>query len=449
MVILLYMWARARSVSRCLGRLLVGALVLLAGVVPAAVAVTMSSESYTPVPKVDELSADALPDPNDALPLAIARDRAEKERQERVDRRGKAEEKRARKESMSRFKGRGRGEALGVARRGHRRLMELPVWAPPTLAEGESIDGYVGDHLMRIRREGRSVGAAVYSPFPLRAVDENGIRRPTDLALEERGDGFVTGNAPIDVRLPKRLADGVALGETGVSLRPPVTETASEGVEENGKVFWSDVATDTDFMVAPLPTGVETFHFLRSADAPEELPLMLDLPADATLRYAQPPSLRFGPKLPDGHSGIEVLRAGQVVATIAPPQTFDADGEPVDSSLRIGDGRVTLEVAHRQADVKYPLAADPVFAGYVRDDNVWRDGYPGFAGWQYSSQPAGYFSPLAGDGHWGKGLYVGAAPNAPYCCGYWGQWIYYAPGTSYVYRADSRVRQLGACLGRS
>jgi hypothetical protein len=185
--------------------------------------------------------------------------------------------------------------------------MDVPLWAPPTLAPGEQIVGYEGDHLIRIRREGKKVGAVIYSPFVTRVTDDDGKKRPTDLSLDERADGFETANSPVDVRLPKRLADGIALGDTGVSVRPPMSDTASSGVEEAGKVFWSDVATDTDFMVAPLPSGIETFHVLRSAAAPEELPLMLDLPEDAALRDAPTQPAAFG-LAPQAGRGYEAIR---------------------------------------------------------------------------------------------------------------------------------------------
>lgn len=196
----------------------------------------------------------------------------------------------------------------------------------------------------------------------------------------------------MDVRLPKTLADGVAVGETGVSVRPSVSDATSEGAEQAGTVFWSDVATDTDFMVAPLPFGIETFHVLRSADAPEELPLSLDLPEDASLRYVPVSNSTFGPDPAAASAGVQILRGGAVVGTISAPVATDADGEPIDATVRIADRRVILEVHHHDADVKYPLAVDPVFTGYVRDDNTWRDGYPAFNGWQYTSAPAACFA---------------------------------------------------------
>ncbi len=417
----------------CRWRLLVG--MMIVGVaVPSAIAA--GGESYAPVPRVADLSVNELPDPRAAVEVAQARERGRKEAEQRQRRRSSAEEREARSVSRSAYRGRGRDAALGVARRELARLVDEPLWAPPKLAAGEQIVGYAGDHLIQIRRKGAKAGAAIYTPFPARVADENGDKRPMDLSLEERPDDFETKNSLVDVRLPKRLADGVTLGDTGVSVRPPVGDSVSTGVEQAGKVFWSDVATDTDFMVAPLPNGIETFHLLRSADAPQQLALMLDLPADATLRYARVPAVGFGPAPKANSGGVEILRGGEVVGTISPAVASDADGEPVDVQLRLGEGRVTLEVAHREADVKYPLTVDPVFVGYVRDDNTWRDGYPAFSGWQYTSNPSGYLAGFAGNSVWGNGLYVTATANAPYCCSHYGQWLYYAPGTSYIYRAD-------------
>lgn len=437
---MLSLCSHARAAIVVLGRSLGAARVLVVVVaslmlaMPAAMAGV--DRSYTPVPRVEDLPEDQLPDPRGAVQIAQARERGQREAEERAQRRATSEERGARARSRSAYRGRGRDAALVVARRELARLMAEPLWAPPRLADGERIVGYPSDHLIQIRRDGEKTGSVIATPFPARVADEKGVKRPIDLGLAEGPDAFETKNSLVDVRLPKELSAGVKLGDTGVSLRPAATGTASGGIEQAGKVFWSDVATDTDFMVAPLPNGIQTFHLLRSADAPQELALMLDLPADTTLRYANVSTPGFGPPAKPNSAGIEIVRGTTVVGTISPPVAFDADNEPVAVQLRLGEGRVTLEVAHRDADVKYPLTVDPVFVGYVRDDNTWRDGYASFAGWQYLSVPSGYFPGLAGNSIWGNGLYVTAYANGGYCCNWFGQWIYYAPGTSYIYRAD-------------
>jgi hypothetical protein len=82
----------------------------------------------------------------------------------------------------------------------------------------------------------------------------------------------------------------------------------------DGKLFYANVATDIDFLAAPLPTGVETFSQVRSAASPEQEEFKVDLPAGAKLEA-----------LPDS-GGAAVVRDGKRIAHIAPPTGSDADG---------------------------------------------------------------------------------------------------------------------------
>jgi hypothetical protein len=265
-------------------------LVVAAVVGVLAPATVAAGDSFTDIPHVGDVKPEARVAPTDDAAIVQASTRDQQAAAGRQQLRASAGERAARVRSRTAYRGRGRAAALSVADQTLGPLLKARLWAPPKIPTGEQVVGYTGDHLIRIRQPGKKVGAAIYSPFPTRVRDASGDREPTDLALRDSGQAFETKNAPVAVALPKQLSNGVTLGDTGVSVRPPVSDTASSGVEQAGKVFWSDVATDTDFMVAPMPFGIETFHILRSADAAEQLPLMLDLPADASLRYARWPS---------------------------------------------------------------------------------------------------------------------------------------------------------------
>jgi hypothetical protein len=187
-------------------------------------------------------------------------------------------------------------------------------------------------------------------------------------------------------------------------------------------------------MSAPVPSGVETFHVLRSQSSPESLPLLFDLPAGAHLRAAAMSASQQRPV------AFEIVRGEDVIATVSTPTAFDADGEvvPVEAKLD-GPDRVTLHVAHRDADVKYPIMVDPAVGDAVVEDFPWAtNSITGisFAGWNFGSAPYNYFVGSAGLGTAGNGLYIYAFPNGAYSAGQYSQWAAFAPGTSYIYRAE-------------
>ena len=106
-----------------------------------------------------------------------------------------------------------------------------------------------------------------------------------DLSLRRQGDAFEPVAGLVGLRLPERLAEGVALA-SGVGVRPAGASAAEPGAVEGAAVVWANAAADTDFAVTPRPDGFETFHFLRSPASPTELTLAFSAPAGAQLRRA-------------------------------------------------------------------------------------------------------------------------------------------------------------------
>jgi hypothetical protein len=413
----------------------VAAVVLIVGLPVALAAQAPSSSSYLAVPPVPAVDPGTIPG------ILSATDAQERLREQR-EHRATTAEREARRLSRTRFGGRGLSAALQAAREGFGPLMNRPGWKAPQLRSGEQIVGYAGDHLTKLKLPDRAEQAVMYTPYPARVKDDDGVKRPLDLTLVERSTSFVTANAAVDVRLPKALSEGITLGESGVSVRVPTTTATSTATQVVGKAFWSDVETDVDLLVAPLPEGFETTHMLRSEVSSERLALLIDRPADSVLRYTEPAMsaapAALGSMASAQQRGVEVVQNGTVIAMIAPPSSVDADGEAVPTRLEIEDDRVTLIVRHRDGDFKYPIAADPVFSGWVMDDNNWRAGYSSFTGWNFAETNAGYFRQAAGSpaNLYGNGLYLSAYGNSGYCCGQFAHWYYFAPGTSYIYRAD-------------
>lgn len=55
------------------------------------------------------------------------------------------------------------------------------------------------------------------------------------------------------------------------------------------------------------------------------------------------------------------MSEGVVVARVSAPQSLDAEGKKVDTTLTVEGDVVTMHVDHRGEDVTYPIAADPEY----------------------------------------------------------------------------------------
>ncbi len=198
-------------------------------------------------------------------------------------------------------------------------------------------------------------------------------------------------------------------------------------------------------MVVPELTGVEIFHLLRSAAAPERF--VIGYGGGVTLR-----------ELKEG--GVDVLRDGKMVARVSPPKAWDADRQEVPMRLRADGDRLIVEVEHRAGDFNYPIVADPA----INEDFAYLDGRTAWwddVGWGRVSTAAPYGGPrrfyedqqctdTGGRfcfGHWpgwifGTGLYTwmrsGVTPgfDNAYNYGDMGEWVFQAPGQSYIFRFD-------------
>jgi RHS repeat-associated protein len=333
-------------------------------------------------------------------------------------------------DSQDAFSDMGRSDALKAAEQAHPDVLSSPAWEPLQLRSDERVAGYLNDHTIRIDRTNSGVDALAVSLDPVLARDEHGDKKPVDMTLQHDASGFVPANSPVDVRLPDDVHDAITLGTENITLRPQLTGPVSSGVQVEGKVFYANVATDTDFMAAAVPSGVETFEQLRSQASPEDLPLLFDLPAGAHLRLASGAGGALRPV------AIEIVRDDTVLATISKPTAVDGDGVPVRVDMSTdGADRVTMHVAHRDADVKYPILVDPVINDAVTDDYNWQAGGSSTAGWLFGSVPANYFG-VSTTGSAGSGLYIAAYANGAYSSGQYGQWGIFAPGTSYIYRTE-------------
>ena len=202
---------------------------------------------------------------------------------------------------------------------------------------------------------------------------------------------------------------------------------------ESDKAIYTDALLDTDYTVAALPEGVETFLQLRSEDSPEEVRFRFSVPEGGSLRLTGNPLSKKGPV------GAQVVKDGQVLQTITPPAASDAEGAAVPVRYAIEDNDLILRVNHRDRDLMYPLLVDPVVDEFGKAGTAYGWGW-GFSrnrnnlfGYNCVSPPRTECS--SGTGLSGVGLYVQGgwgteSGNAV------GEWWYIAPRGSHIFRVD-------------
>ncbi len=261
--------------------------------------------------------------------------------------------------------------------------------------------------------------------MPVRTTDDDGDLRKVDLSLEEKAGGFEPANPLTSLSIPGEAGGAIEIGDRGLAVTAVGAIEAREAVRYGEKnVFYPDVhgaEADTDQIVSPTSTGVEIFDLLRSADSPEVLRFRIDVPAGAELRS-------------DGNGGAEVVAGEDRIASIPFPHATDAQGTLVPVDLRVEGDEIVLRVAHREADVAYPLLVDPAITEDWYNYN-WFNGHNHQAlengSWQYTESHSWveastyciYYC-------WGsRGLYV-SMPSGAHWGSQYGHWSYATPNAS-------------------
>lgn len=272
----------------------------------------------------------------------------------------------------------------------------------------------------------------VQSSAALRAQTPIGQMAPVDLSLRESTDTFSTMNSNADLRISKVPTAGTELLGRDVTIALQ-TARESTGTAADGRVFYADVDTDTDYVISPLPDGGEFSWLLRSPNAPERFVLDLKIPQGAKIRRAQTKNPIPG----DPPGNLEIVDGDKVLGYIEAPRAYDADRMPVESDLVIlDDSRVAMTVEHHGRDLRYPLLADPevtVHNDSSRGWTGWRNWYTHGSNWNANTNHYGFalFDPAYNP----NGVYL-SMPTRTY---FWPQgtginWGYHAPVDSYVYR---------------
>ena len=316
-------------------------------------------------------------------------------------------------------------------------IVEEPAWIPPQPPEGIEVADYLGTYGAIVREEdapptpdrpvapGQETRDGVMtSPSPIQAR-ESGDLEPLDQSLQDHGDFLTADNAPVEARLPEDLGEGLVVPSEDVTVNPSGRSAdAVDAIPIKDKLFYANTATDTDFLVATLPNGFETFFQLRSEASPEEHGLTFELPEGAELHGVE-------------ESGAAVIvRGGRVIGSISPTIAFDAAGQPVPVKTDVAGDRLTFTVRHRSQGFTYPILVDPMQnypTGSVEPFD-WRSGinpgaFPTDFGWASWNNAWGPISM-----GFGYGPYNQTNTYNQGCCGdgYQAHWGYQAPSGTYI-----------------
>lgn len=265
------------------------------------------------------------------------------------------------------------------------------------LPEGKQIVGFPTDYAMSVTGSGGREVREGLEPFAVEVTPGKPV--PIDLGLTEVGGSFGprTGLAP--VRIPKRLSEGAALSEAGVSLTP-VTEDgvalSGEGVLEGASVFYGDSedttagVIDVDTLIKPVTFGLMMETLLRSQRSPSRLLFKVGLPAQASVEQG---SAGSGP--------VRVVEGGRTMAVILAPSAHDAEGTAVPVSMAVEGNVLVLTVAHPAGAYAYPITVDPRYEYYASeftwDKQVDANGSHA-TNWHFEHVGSGFTGSEAGSG---------------------------------------------------
>ncbi len=327
----------------------------------------------------------------------------------------------AREASKTKYEGLDSEQAAKVAGEAFPKLVDEPAGGPPGLAAGESITGYPDDNAARIDLGGGKHGV-VESMEPIAVETSSGQREPIDLSLGEVGGAFQPLRSDVALRIPKRLADGVQLASTGVTLTPVDEHGAalggSEGVLDGGAtVLYANTQTDTDTVVKPLTSGFEEDTLLRSVESPGQLSYRVGLPEGASL--VQPTA---------GSGPVQVVDEGAVIAVVSPPSAVDAAGTSVQVSMSVSGDELTLSVDDRSGEYQFPIEVDPT----VVDNQLTDGGSPLWRASNWREEPAPP-SPFEFAEAWYAESLVDHDKGKGYVRGEWGGMAYETQGESHIY----------------
>lgn len=275
-------------------------------------------------------------------------------------------------ESEALYEGLSSSASAALATRVFPSVLDEAAGGPPPLQPGQTLEGFPTDNAMAVLDEGHHTIVESLQPI---AVESASGRVPIDLGLDETGGRFAprTPAAGVHLSLPRQLSEGPELSDLGIALTP-VDEYGSplqsEGSIQGATVFYGDDhgagVEDLSTLAKPSTGGMDLVSVLSSKRSPERLYFKVGLPEGASLAQ-------------EGSGPVQVMDAGQAIATIEAPAGRDADGRFVALKLGVSGSVVTMTVERKPGQYDYPIEADP----FLLADDQYLTGYGTPTNWQF------------------------------------------------------------------
>ncbi len=255
-----------------------------------------------------------------------------------------------REESETQYQGLSGEEAGKLAEEAFPALIDDRAGGPPQLPVGQRLTGFVDGNAAQVEL-GEGENGIVESTVPMALPAAQGRWAAIDLGLSDAGGTFKLANPLVEVAIPKHLAEGAQLGQSGVSLTPVDGSGAAlgggEGAIEGSVAFYANTQTDTDTVLKPTTFGFDAIAMLRSVQSPQQLDYKIGLPEGASLAQEGPAG------------AVRVLKEGTTIATVATPSARDAAGAVVPVKMSVAGDILSVSVDQHAGSYLYPIAVDP------------------------------------------------------------------------------------------
>lgn len=227
-------------------------------------------------------------------------------------------------------------------------LARAPL-APAIPAGSHAIDYVTPDAVRVVDAHGRR--SLILSSVPLRS--DLGANRSEPLSLDlEAGPGATLepANPAVPLSIARDPQGGFTLGPDAahsVTIAPLGIDDGAAATTWAGQLLVAGSHAETDSLLRPSESGVQTFEQLRGPAAPEEFAYKL------RLREGQVATLSDGT--------LEIRDRGKLIVRALPALATDAARRDVPVTQTLEGDVLRLRVAHRGAGWTYPISVDPDF----------------------------------------------------------------------------------------
>jgi len=280
--------------------------------------------------------------------------------------------------------------------------IQTPSWTPPGGPESNHITSYLGTNRVQ---ETSSTGQhlLLQSSVALRSAVGSGQLEPTSYSLGEESGSYEPANPIVPVSISKTPSGGVSL-PPGISFAPVQAAMPEAPSVVGDTVVYPGTATDTDYMVEPVPVGVSASWQLLSEQSSQTNGLVFNLPQGASLQLSQ-----------TGDGAAEVVKEGEVLVTIPRAAAREANGSVLPVTYTVS-GDTLMTHVDLEGSVDFPVLIDPTMVGAYGALNGAGNWNP----WISYSNCGCFQFPAAADQ-----LFVGQNPEL--AVGDYGEWAVDAP----------------------